>query len=147
MDLNGKTISVKVVFNEINKNKSIIQNCQKMQSYMNKNFNFGYDTIEDILNDLKDELNEMYDEIENNNIDKLEMELGDIIFVLCNLSNKFGIELDKALEKSTNEYQKRIEFIENKIGNKNLTKENINQLWREAKDRNEKENITWPNKR
>ena len=102
---------------------------------MHENYQFGYELNDEIINDLHDELNEMYEEIEKGDNEKIEREIGDVVFVLCNLSNKYKIKLDEALKKSTIEYQKRLEYIQNKIGQNKMDKEIINQLWKEAKNR------------
>jgi uncharacterized protein YabN with tetrapyrrole methylase and pyrophosphatase domain len=77
-------------FNKINKNNSIIENCQKTQLYVKEKYSFGYNTIDEILIDLNDELNEMYEEIKKGNTRNIELEMGDVIFVLCNLANKYN---------------------------------------------------------
>ena len=127
---------LKEEFDNINEDNCIINICQKTQLLMQENYQFGYQTMDEIIKDLKDELDEMYKEIEKGDIEKIELEIGDVVFVLCNLSNKYKINLGEALKKSTTEYQKRLEYIQNKIGYNKMDKEKINQLWKEAKNRN-----------
>ena len=126
---------LKEIFDEINKNNSPFENCQKTQLYIKEKFGFGYDTKDEIINDLMDEINEMNNEIANGNNIKIEPEMGDVLFVLCNLSSKYKIKPDDALKKSTIEFQERLEYIENKIGNTKMNKETIQELWEEAKNR------------
>ena len=127
---------LKDVFKKINKDKSIINNCINTQKYVYNNYFFGYNTKTEIMNDFKDEFNELWNEISKEDITKIEMEIGDLLFVLCNISNKYNINLDDALKKSTVEYQKRLEYIENKVGSMNLNRDRIIDLWNEAKNRN-----------
>ena len=127
---------LKEEFDNINEDNCIINICQKTQLLMQENYQFGYQTMDEIIKDLQDELDEMYKEIEKGDIEKIELEIGDVVFVLCNLSNKYKINLGEALKKSTTEYQKRLEYIQNKIGYNKMDKEKINQSWKEAKNRN-----------
>ncbi|MDR0812009.1 MAG: hypothetical protein LBN23_07050 [Paludibacter sp.] len=123
-------------FNKINSNKNIIENAQNTISYIKDMTNFGYDTADEILNDLYDEISELKIEIEQNNIEKIESEIGDVAFVLCSLANKYKINLDAALKHSITEYQDRIKYIEDKTSAENLNAESIKCLWYEAKHRN-----------
>jgi hypothetical protein len=60
--LKGRMYMLKEYFDKINKNKNIIKCCQETQIFTREKINFGYNTQEEIINDLKDELNELYNE-------------------------------------------------------------------------------------
>ena len=70
---------------------------------------------EGIINDLKDKLNELYIEMKKNNVEKIKLEIGDTIFVLCSLSNIYKIDLEEALKEANIEYQERLIYIENDL--------------------------------
>lgn len=124
-------------FNEINNdNNNAIDISQKTQQFVINNINFGYNTDKDILADLNDEIEELKDEIAGQNKERISEELGDVVFVLCNLANYYDFDLNKCLQHSTIEYQRRLKYIEDKIGYdkfKNLEKSEIIKLWKEAK--------------
>ncbi|MDR1215863.1 MAG: hypothetical protein LBK25_04195 [Treponema sp.] len=128
---------LKEYFDEINKKKSI-KCCQETQIFTREKTNFGYNTQEEIINDLKDELNELYIEIEKNDVGRIKSEMGDVIFVLCSLSNIYKIDLEEALKEANTEYQERLIYIENKLENEKSNKNITNELWEEAKNRNKK---------
>jgi uncharacterized protein YabN with tetrapyrrole methylase and pyrophosphatase domain len=129
---------LKEYFGEINKNKNSIKCCQETQIFTRRKINFGYNTQEEIVNDLKDELNELYIEMEKNDIERIRSEIGDVIFVLCNLANIYKIDLEEALKEANTEYQERLIYIENRLGNETSNKNVTNELWEEAKNRNKK---------
>lgn len=130
---------LKQKFQEINKHSSI-KASQETQKFIKDYINFGYDTNEAILQDLNDEVNELKDELLINNIDRIKSELGDVVFVLCNLSNKYGLNLEDTLKLSNDEFQRRFLYIENKVGEKefkSLKISKILELWKEAKGHKE----------
>ena len=127
---------MKNYFNSIS-NKSELERSQKTQSFIKLKTNFGYSEIEDIMKDLYEEIDELKEEIKKeNNTEKIKNELGDVIFVLCNLANKFSINTEEAIKSSIDEYQRRWLYIENQVGTENIEKinsETIKKLWKEAK--------------
>jgi uncharacterized protein YabN with tetrapyrrole methylase and pyrophosphatase domain len=102
---------LKEYFNKINKNKNSIKCCQKTQIFTREKIDFGYNTQEEIINDLKDELNELYIELKRNDVGRIKSEIGDVIFVLCSLSNVYKIDLEEALKGANTEYQERLIYI------------------------------------
>lgn len=123
-------------FKKINTESSNIKICQETQKTARELANFGYNTNSAILEDLNDEINELKDELNADNKHRIEEELGDVVFVLCNLANQYGIDLDKSLNYSTKEFQRRLVYIENKINGslKDLDNSEIVKLWKEAKN-------------
>ena len=126
---------LKEEFNELNKNGNI-KSCQETQKLIKNLINFGYDTKEAILEDLYDEINELKEELLIDNKQRIKEELGDIVFVLCNLANQYDINLDETIEYSNKEFQRRFTYIEEKVGTeefKKLKMSEIVKLWKEAK--------------
>ena len=125
-------------FKKINNDSHTIA-CQNTQKFIKNLINFGYATNKAILEDLNDEIEELKSELEVNNVERIKEELGDVVFVLCNLANQYGINLDESLDYSTKEFQRRFIYIENKVGEKifkNLKMSEIVDLWKEAKNNN-----------
>lgn len=131
-------MAIKDTFEKINSsNKSENDRCQETQKYIKSSFGFGYFEIRDILKDLQEEISELEQELNENDEQRIFEELGDVIFVLCNLAFKNNIKLDSALKYSTDEYQRRWNFIEEKLGSEeNIAKtdrQTLINLWKEAK--------------
>ena len=133
---------LKEYFDEINKNKNSIKCCQETQIFTRKRINFGYNTQEEIINDLKDELNELYIEMKKNDVERIKSEIGDVIFVLCSLSNIYKIDLEEALKEANIEYQERLIYIENKLGSEEVNRNVTNELWEEAKNKDTQLRLT-----
>ena len=106
--------------------------CQKTQDLVKKKTGFGYDNTTEIIQDLFDEIKELQYELEQDDKNRIKEELADVVFVLCNLSNRYNIDLNDALSYSTKEYQRRVMYIESKL-NKIPTKQDIINNWKEAK--------------
>lgn len=124
-------------FDEINNdNNNAIDISQKTQRFIINSIDFWYNTDKTILADLNDEIKELEDEVANQDEERISEELGDVIFVLCNFANHHNLDLNKCLQQSTIECQRRLKYIEDKIGYKkfkNLEKPEIIKLWKEAK--------------
>jgi len=140
-------MSLQENFDHINNTiKCPLKNSQETQRVSDSRADFGYSKTEDILRDLYDEIDELKIELKTTDNQKLiKQELGDVIFTLCNLANRFGIDTAEAIEYSTKEFQRRIVYIENNIGKygiddiKTTPKDILDKLWREAKKKNANE--------
>jgi uncharacterized protein YabN with tetrapyrrole methylase and pyrophosphatase domain len=76
--------------------------------------------------------------MKKNDVGRIKSEIGDVVFVLCSLSNIYKIDLEEALREANIEYQERLVYIENKLGNEKSNKNVTNELWEEAKNRSKK---------
>ena len=120
---------------------SPLEQNQKVQSITKKETGFGYDNVDEILQDLYDEIDELKSEIKlndnnNNNKTRIFEELGDVLFVLGNLSNKFDIDCNDALLHSINEFKRRIIYCKEhcSCGDlKQTSNTEMIKLWKEAK--------------
>ena len=70
--------------------------------------------------------------------EKIEEEIGDLLFAVVNASRFLYINPEIALNKAVNKFIKRFEYIETKgkqIGKKleDMTLEEMDKLWNEAK--------------
>ncbi len=87
---------------------------------------FNRKNVEDVKNKLQEEIQELYKEIENSNRtdnqDKIEDELGDVLFSVINLSRFLKISPEVALNRANLKFTSRFQFIEKeaKTMNKNL---------------------------
>ncbi len=71
--------------------------------------------------------------------DKLESELGDVLFSLINASRLYGIDPEAALEKTNRKFIKRFNYLEKKtlsrgISLHDMSLDDMNLIWEDAKD-------------
>lgn len=116
---------------------------QTTQEYVDKLIHFSYDNREDILRDLQDEINELDEEMKKqdkskNNKQRVFEELGDVLFVLGNLANRYNIDCEKALTYSIDEYERRMIFCEENYKGDitKIDKQTMIKLWKKAKSKN-----------
>ncbi len=99
---------------------------------------FDWEVREQIWDKILEELNELKTEIGKNNIEKIESELGDLLFSIINASRLYNIDPEAALEKTNRKFIKRFNYLEKKtiskgISLKNMTLDEMNVFWEEAK--------------
>lgn len=113
---------------------------QRLQSRASK-VGFDWEKTEDVLDKVEEELSELKTAIRNNSKKEIEEELGDVLFVLVNVSRFTGINAEEALKKTINKFQGRFRYIEKKAkeAGQNLsemTLKEMDKLWEEAKSLN-----------
>ena len=99
---------------------------------------FDWENAEQIFDKLNEEVDELKKEISERNADKIEEEIGDLLFVVVNLARKFDVDAETALKRTNRKFRQRFEFIENKLKlrGKNLEESNLQEmdsLWNESK--------------
>ena len=99
---------------------------------------FDWDNSEGVLNKVKEELEELREEVIKKNINEMELEFGDVLFSLINYARFLKINPETALELTNKKFIKRFKFIEseaNKLGKKinQLSVEEMNIFWQQAK--------------
>lgn len=100
-----------------------------------KGIGFEFANAEDAWKKVEEELEEFHAE---KDLEKKEMELGDVFFSLINYARISEINPDSALEKTNNKFITRFQKMENLALNKNLKLEDLSLeemdlLWEEAK--------------
>ena len=100
-----------------------------------KGIGFEFANAEDAWKKVEEELEEFHAET---NLEKKEMELGDVFFSLVNYARISGINPDSALERTNNKFITRFQKMENLALDKNLKLENLSLeqmdlLWEEEK--------------
>ena len=100
---------------------------------------FDWETNEQVLQKVKEELNELQIEVEKGNKIKIEEEFGDVIFSLINYARFLKVNPDIALENTNQKFIERFNFIENKAKylGKQLNEMSLSEmelLWVQAKN-------------
>ena len=98
---------------------------------------FDWHDEKEVWDKVQEELSELSEEVDNQS-DKIEDELGDVLFALINYARFIRINPDDALEKSNRKFIRRFQHIEEKAkdsGRKltDLTLDEMEQYWQESK--------------
>ena len=99
---------------------------------------FQWKDIQGPLEKIDEELCELKREIEKKDKVKMEEELGDLLFSLCNLASLLKLNPENALRGTLSRFEKRFRYVESKLreqGKKpeQSTLEEMDALWNEAK--------------
>lgn len=103
-----------------------------------RNVGFDWEEPRQVWDKVKEEINEVEDEIASGDAAALESEFGDLLFSIVNAARLYGVNPENALEKTNKKFIKRFNYIEAKakeIGKdiKNMTLSEMDELWNEAK--------------
>ncbi len=103
-----------------------------------KQVGFEFENKEQVFDKIKEEINELEIEIKNNNQEKMESELGDVLFSIINYARFLEIDPEKALEKTNQKFISRFEKMENEIqeSSKKITEYSLQEMdtiWKKIK--------------
>jgi tetrapyrrole methylase family protein / MazG family protein len=104
---------------------------------------FDWPKIEDVIVKVDEEMNELKESLKSGSRDEMEGELGDVIFMLVNLSRFMGINPEDAHRKTIGKFIRRFRHIEMKAAEQgrelsDMTLEEMDKLWDEAKKKEDK---------
>ncbi|HHI80985.1 MAG TPA: nucleoside triphosphate pyrophosphohydrolase [Planctomycetes bacterium] len=98
---------------------------------------FEWPDIEGPVAKCREELGELEEELSKKNPDRqrLEHELGDVLFSVVNLARQVDIDPEAALRKTISRFSRRFRYIEEKLGTElpQASLEEMDSLWEEAK--------------
>jgi len=101
---------------------------------------FDWNDVQAVLNKIREEFDEVEQEIssETQNVEKIEDEIGDLLFACVNLARHFGIDSESAVRKTNAKFERRFAYIENSLNDQgtnlqDATLEIMDKLWNEAK--------------
>jgi len=99
---------------------------------------FDWENPEQVLDKLHEELAEFAEARRNASHDKLEDEMGDLLFVLVNLARFVKVDPEQALRRTNAKFRRRFAYIEQKLAERGRKLEDSNigemeALWQEAK--------------
>jgi tetrapyrrole methylase family protein/MazG family protein len=101
---------------------------------------FDWKKTEDVFEKLEEEVEEFKQALKKKKQPEIEDELGDIFFMLVNISRFVGVNPEDALRKTISKFISRFRYIEMKAADKkrnlsDMTLKEMDKLWDEAKDR------------
>ncbi|MEI6865942.1 nucleoside triphosphate pyrophosphohydrolase [Flavicella sp.] len=99
---------------------------------------FDWEEPKQVWEKVQEELNELNEEIEKGNIDRIESEFGDVLFSIINYARFINVNPENALERTNKKFTKRFQFLEEeaKKDNKKLSDMTLAEMdvfWDEAK--------------
>lgn len=101
---------------------------------------FDWDKVSDALKKLDEELKEFKKALETKEKNEIGEELGDILFMLVNVSRFIGVNPEDALRKTIAKFISRFRYIEMKAADNgrklsDMTLSEMDKLWEEAKEK------------
>lgn len=101
-------------------------------------YGFDWPAAADVLEKLKEELQEFDDAVKSGNSDRIEEELGDAFFTLVSLSRFFSVDAETALSKTTGKFLRRFSYVARQLSVRGISLEKatlaqMDALWNEAK--------------
>ncbi len=121
------------------RNLNALVRAQKVQERAAK-VGFDWDSLEGVIDKVQEELEEVKIEYKENNLEKLQEELGDLLFSVVNVCRMYDMLSEFALNEATNKFISRFEAMESDIKKENLsfdelTIEDMDIFWENAKKR------------
>lgn len=112
---------------------------QKLQDRVST-VGFDWNDVQAVLNKIREEFDEVEKEInsETQNAEKIEGEIGDLLFACVNLARHFRIDSESAVRKTNAKFERRFAYVENSLRDqgtdlRDATLEMMDKLWDEAK--------------
>lgn len=107
------------------------------------NVGFDWEERHQVWDKVKEEIGEFQAEIETMDKQRMENEFGDVIFSLVNAARLYHINPENALEHTNKKFIKRFNYLEKKtleqgINLKDMSLEEMDKIWEEAKLDDEK---------
>lgn len=99
---------------------------------------FDWEKPDQIWDKMLEEITELKNEITGRDKEKIESEIGDVIFSIINASRLYGIDPEAALEKTNRKFIKRFNYLEKETISKgtslhDMSLDEMNAIWEEAK--------------
>lgn len=99
---------------------------------------FDWPDLKPVMAKIREELAELEYELDNGDRDRMEDELGDVLFAIANLARKLGIDADGALRRTNLKFETRFRAMETAAGRRGQRFEDLDldaqeELWQEVK--------------
>ena len=103
-----------------------------------RNVGFDWETREQVWDKVKEEIDEVEQELKSLDKCKVEEEFGDLLFSIINAARLYGVNPDTALENTNRKFIKRFNYLEAKakeLGKslKEMSLSEMDKYWEEAK--------------
>lgn len=103
------------------------------------NSGFDWEKPEQVWSKVKEEIAELDAELSSGNTERVEAEMGDVIFSMVNAARLYGVNPENALEKTNKKFIRRFNHIEKRAKEmgknlRDMTLGEMDALWNEAKE-------------
>jgi MazG family protein len=105
---------------------------------------FEWESINDVLDKLNEELQELAEARKNGAPEEIEGEVGDLLFTLVNLARRLKVDPEQALRKTNAKFRKRFAFMESRTKLPGATIAEMEALWQQAKAHDSTSHATAP---
>ncbi len=100
---------------------------------------FDWEHKEQVWDKVQEEINELKEEIEKVDKDKMEAEFGDLFFAMVNAARLYGVDPETALERTNLKFMKRFQYLENEtlqkgIDLKKMSLAEMDKIWEKSKE-------------
>ncbi|UCD95237.1 MAG: nucleoside triphosphate pyrophosphohydrolase [Candidatus Zixiibacteriota bacterium] len=100
---------------------------------------FDWTSAADVLDKIKEEIDEIESELKSNGPARLESEIGDLLFAVSSFARKLEINPEQALNKTLDKFADRFRYIEEKVRQSgksfdDFTLDQLEAWWQEAKN-------------
>ena len=103
-----------------------------------KGVGFDWEEPFQVWEKVKEELEELNEEVKQGNQDNIEAEFGDVLFSVVNYARFINVNPEDALERTNKKFIKRFKFLENEVRSMNkelssMTLAEMDVLWEQSK--------------
>jgi len=104
---------------------------------------FDWDRVDDALDKVYEEIDELKEVYKSSNGEKINEEIGDLLFAVVNVARFLKVNPELALRSATDKFIRRFNYVEQAAANsdrnlQNMTLEEMDELWEEGKKREKK---------
>ncbi len=127
------------IFSNIPRSLPALKKAQKITAIASRH-GFDWPDADDVLKKLNEELHELADARKKEDIQKVEEELGDILFTLVNLSRFLSVDAEMALNGTIDKFLRRFAYIVKQLNARGrsineATIDEMDSFWNEAKEK------------
>lgn len=99
---------------------------------------FDWEEPRQVFEKLQEELGELQQEIDENNLEKIEEEFGDVFFSMVNYARFLDVNPEDALERTNKKFIRRFQYLEEQASKqkrnlKDMSLSEMNEIWEKAK--------------
>ena len=99
---------------------------------------FDWDRTRDVVGKIQEEAAELRHAIDNGDQEQADVEMGDLLFTVANLSRKLGIEPENALRRANHKFAKRFAELERRLAERGtsvheVSREELEAEWTNVK--------------
>ena len=127
------------VIDGVPKQLSALLRAYRMQSKA-ATVGFDWENVHQVWEKVEEEINELKQSIDDNSPQEIEMEFGDLLFAMVNLSRFINVNPEDALRMAIEKFSARFHQMEKEVADSNkslhdMKLEQMDEIWEEIKER------------